>query len=149
MALKKTAEQARAGILELEMYAVGGCIGPHHLGRRLLVAPWIWLGLVIKSLDRRHDTLPYCSLHPMEFTMRFIALACLLPLCACVIPEPVVSGFNGDSVSIQGPGLSMSPPGAEDTALANATCADAGKRARYASTRMVGEARVEYLFLCV
>jgi hypothetical protein len=81
--------------------------------------------------------------------MRLVALVCLLPLAACVIPEPVVSGFNGDSVSIQGPGLSMSPPGEGDIALANATCADAGKRARYASTRMVADARVEYLFLCI
>lgn len=81
--------------------------------------------------------------------MRRLTIACLLPLCACVVPEPVVSGFNGNSVSIQGPGLTPSAPGPDDTALAQSTCANTGKRAEYASARMVGDARVEWLYLCV
>jgi hypothetical protein len=61
-----------------------------------------------------------------------------------------VSSFNGSSVTVQAPGLEItSPPGADDVAAANATCATAGKQARYASKRFVSDARVEYLFLCV
>jgi len=70
-----------------------------------------------------------------------------LLVVGCVeIPPPVVSHYNGNTVSIQGPGLApSSPPGPEDIALATETC---GKPARYASGRMVGEARVELLFIC-
>ena len=78
--------------------------------------------------------------------MRFVFLAAMLPLAACVIPPPVVSNFNGSSVSIQTPGISpTSPPAADDLALATATC---GKPARFASGRKVADARIEYLFIC-
>lgn len=81
--------------------------------------------------------------------MRLAALACLLPLAACVASEPAVSSYNGDSVTVQAPGLEPnSPPGPDEVAVANATCATGGKQARYASKRFVSEARVEYLFLC-
>lgn len=82
--------------------------------------------------------------------MRLAALACLLALTACVIPEPVVSGFNGSSVTVQAAGLEpTSPPGPDEIAVANDACATAGKSARFASKRIVGDGRVEYLFLCV
>lgn len=82
--------------------------------------------------------------------MRLAALACLLPLCACVSAGPVISGYNGDSVSIQAPGLEpKSPPSADEVALAAETCGANGKQARYASKRFVADATVEYLFLCV
>jgi hypothetical protein len=82
------------------------------------------------------------------FPMRYALLA-VLPLCACVMEPPAVSGFNGNSVAIQSPGLTASNPGPEETALANETCAAVGKRARLASNRMVSDTRTEHLFLCV
>ena len=85
----------------------------------------------------------------MEMTMRLAALACLLPLCACVTSAPAVSSYNGDSVTVQAPGLEpTSPPGPDEVAVANEVCASGGKTARYASKRMVADARVEFLFLC-
>jgi hypothetical protein len=78
--------------------------------------------------------------------MRYALLSVVL-LSACVaMPEPVVSAYNGSTVSIQGPGLAPpSAPGADDIALASATC---GGKATYASGRMVGDAWVERLFIC-
>jgi len=64
--------------------------------------------------------------------------------------DPVVSAYNGDSVSIQEPGLSATtPPGVDTDALANSVCGERGARARFASGRMVSDATVEYLYLCI
>lgn len=80
----------------------------------------------------------------------FPALACLGLVAGCVTTEPVVSGFNGSSVSIQRPGLApASGPGPEEIALAQETCRAIGKNARHASNRMVSEYTTEHLFLCL
>lgn len=78
--------------------------------------------------------------------MRY-AVACLL-LSACVAGgmDPVVSAYNGNTVSLQVPGLSIPPKAFPDEqALADATCKG---NASYASSRMVSDARVEMLFIC-
>lgn len=72
-----------------------------------------------------------------------------LALMGCVEVEPAISQFNGSSVSVQSPGLHTQAPSADEAAPAVATCAKAGKKAEFASSRMVGSATVEYLFLCV
>lgn len=78
--------------------------------------------------------------------MRY-AVACLL-LSACVAGgmDPVVSAYNGTTVSLQVPGLSI-PPRAfpDEQELADQTC---GGKASYASSRMVSDSRVEMLFIC-
>ena len=78
--------------------------------------------------------------------MRYALLSVVL-LSGCItIPEPVVSAYNGSTVSIQGPGLAPpSAPDTDDIALASATC---GGKAVYASGRMVSESWVERLFIC-
>lgn len=79
--------------------------------------------------------------------MRIALIALPLALSACLEPSPpVVSAFNGNTVTIQTPGLfATEPPYEDDMALARATC---GKPARYASGRMVGEYHVDKLFIC-
>lgn len=79
--------------------------------------------------------------------MRYFYLTAAVVLAGCLqVSEPVVSAYNGNSVSIQSPGLDpTSPPAPSDVALASKTC---GKPARFASGRMVADARVEYLFIC-
>ena len=78
--------------------------------------------------------------------MRYAVLSGVL-LSACVaVPASVVSGYNGDTVTIQGPGLSATSGYAPDElALAKATC---GGKATYMSSRMVSDTWVEELFLC-
>lgn len=76
----------------------------------------------------------------------FAAMAAFGFLGACVDTSPVVSAYNGNSVSIQTPGLNpYSPPAAEDAALAAKTCQG---NAEFASGRMIADAVVEYLFIC-
>lgn len=82
--------------------------------------------------------------------MRLAIVLSAIALAGCVASEPAISSFNGSSVTVQAAGLEPnSPPGPEEIAVANEACGSAGKQARYASKRFVGEARVEYLFLCV
>lgn len=86
--------------------------------------------------------------------MKFYAIivAALLPVVACspTTDTPVISGFNGDSVSLQGAGfLSASKPGPAFDAEANRLCARRGTKAEYASSRMVGEYTAEHLYLCI
>ena len=77
--------------------------------------------------------------------IQFVLLAAALSACVGSM-APVVSAYNGASVSVQEPGLSTnSPPSAEAAQSASATC---GKPASYASARMVTDSTVEYLFIC-
>lgn len=78
-----------------------------------------------------------------------LALLLFLPLCACVTTEPLVAGYNGDSVAIQRPSFDTAAVTPEDTALAQSTCAIKGRSAQYASTCMVAQYQMEHLFLCV
>lgn len=76
----------------------------------------------------------------------FAAMAALGFLGACVDTSPVVSAYNGDSVTIQRPGLPpASGPGPEEIALAADTC---GGTAKLASNRMYDEYTTEHLFIC-
>jgi hypothetical protein len=79
--------------------------------------------------------------------MRLTIALLALPLAACVGGmDPVVSGYNGNTVTLQVPGLSIPPSAAPDEqALAASTC---GGTAAYASSRMVSDSRVEMLFIC-
>ncbi len=77
--------------------------------------------------------------------IQFVLLAAILSGCVGSM-APVVIAYNGTSVCVQEPGLSAtSPPSAEAAQSASATC---GKKANYASARMVTDSTVEYLFIC-
>lgn len=79
--------------------------------------------------------------------MRYALLSVVL-LSACVAGgmDPVVSAYNGSTVSLQVPGLSIPPKAFPDEqAVAEQTC---GGKASYASSRMVSDSRVEMLFIC-
>ena len=74
-----------------------------------------------------------------------LALAAL-PLSACLAASgAVVSDYNGASVKIQGAGLEPTSVFDDEQALADATC---GKPARFASGRVIGDGRIEKLFIC-
>ncbi|NBW22993.1 MAG: hypothetical protein EBR82_85120 [Caulobacteraceae bacterium] len=81
-----------------------------------------------------------------------VSVAALAALSACVSdgPEkPVVSAYSGSSVALQGFGMfGYEHPKPEFDAEAQRVCAKGKKSAEYASTRLVGEYRVEYLYLC-
>ncbi|OWY10824.1 hypothetical protein B6V74_02005 [Thioclava sp. F42-5] len=75
----------------------------------------------------------------------------LLPfLAGCVPATPIVSDYNGDSVTIQ---TSMLADQAEvkvnAQAEADRICAKKDKRAEYASSRQVAEYTNAHLFLCL
>lgn len=80
----------------------------------------------------------------------------VLTACLAVNPEentrPAISGYNGDTVSIQANGNEAynTRPTNDIIALATSTCEKGGKRAEYASTTTsVAYFRNEHLFLCV
>lgn len=70
-------------------------------------------------------------------------------LSGCLQDVPVVSGYNGDSVNIQSTAVIRTPPTDEENQKAATVCAQGGKKAQYASTRMVAEYTQEHLFLCL
>ena len=82
--------------------------------------------------------------------MKRIALILPLAIAACVPAQPIVSDYNGDSVTIQSSQFAN-----RDQALAAAKeeagriCAKNGRRAEYASTRVVAEYTNGDLFLCL
>lgn len=80
-----------------------------------------------------------------------VAAVAILSACASdgSQVQPVVSGFNGSSVSIQQAAMWRSDPLPQTTAEAASVCARVGKQAEYASMRMVGEFTGEFLYLCV
>lgn len=74
----------------------------------------------------------------------------LLTLAACGEP-PMVTGFNGDSVTIQS---QTAANNADVTAEAERICATVGSRAEYASSRQVHAPQYmvptyNHLFLCL
>ena len=75
--------------------------------------------------------------------------ALVLTACAGELAPPVVSGFNGDSVSVQDAGMFPREPRAEVIAEAQRVCGRAGNAAEYASTRQVSDFVQEHLFLCI
>ncbi|UXO94030.1 hypothetical protein Pan4_43 [Pseudanabaena phage Pan4] len=87
--------------------------------------------------------------------MKFATPAALLiagSLSACTTTEatPVISGFNGDSVQLQGPGFfGNEKPTDAFLAEANRLCGRRGMKAEYASSRMVADYTLEHLYLCV
>ena len=84
--------------------------------------------------------------------MRLFVILGALALGACVrsIDTPAIVGFNGDMVVMQGAGLgSGSQPLPEHTEAAQGLCQSKGKNAQFASSREVGQLRVEYTFLCL
>lgn len=73
-------------------------------------------------------------------------------MAACVPTEavPVISGFNGDGVQLQGPGfLGTEKPTEAFLAEANRLCGRRGMKAEYASSRMVADYTMEHLYLCI
>ena len=78
--------------------------------------------------------------------MRYALLSVVL-LSGCItIPEPVVSAYNGSTVSLQTPGISIpSKAFPDEQALADQTCKS---KASYASSRKVSDAMLEMLFIC-
>jgi hypothetical protein len=84
--------------------------------------------------------------------MRLFVILGVLALGACVrsIDTPAITGFNGDMVVMQGAGFgSGSQPLPEHTEAAQGLCQSKGKDAQFASSRAVGDVRVEYTFLCL
>lgn len=78
-----------------------------------------------------------------------IILASALALSACDV-RPVVSGFNGSSVSIQTSAFTpVKEAKASTQAEANRICGKVGKRAEYASTRALPDYNSEHLYLCL
>ena len=73
----------------------------------------------------------------------------VLTLSACVVP-PIVTEFNGDSVTIQGADFTY-----DDSlktlykAEADRICGKIGKRAEYASSRAVPGYVMQHLYLCL
>lgn len=79
-----------------------------------------------------------------------VIVAGLIALSACAPAEPVVTDFNGDSVKIYqfnfaGEGARHQGTDAE----ADRICAKRGRTAEYASTRVVGDGQLEFLYLCL
>lgn len=82
----------------------------------------------------------------------FVTLAAALAMAACTTTEavPVISGFNGDSVSLQGPGFfGNEKPSQAFLDEANRLCGRRGMKAEYASSRMVADYTMEHLYLCI
>lgn len=77
----------------------------------------------------------------------FLALPFFLAAC---VAEPVVSDYNGASVKIQTDAL-LAPKKSDATdAEAARICRAGGKtRAEYASSRDIGNYRMEHLYLCL
>ena len=80
---------------------------------------------------------------------RILGIAGLVALAGCAMP-PVVSEFNGDSVTVQS---QTAANGAEVTAEASRICATRGRIAEYASSRQIPNPQVmiptyAHLFLC-
>lgn len=88
-------------------------------------------------------------------TLTATAALALLALAACGPTPPVVSSFNESSVEIQQDNTFGGASASDPAVIAEATriCGTAGRRAEYASTRMVqtGEYTVSaaHLFLCL
>lgn len=79
-----------------------------------------------------------------------ILFASFVSLTACLeAGEPVVAGYNGDSVNIQNSTIVTTAPTEADFAKANAICSKGNRKAEYASTRMISEYTQEHLFLCL
>lgn len=76
---------------------------------------------------------------------RFL-LAAPLALAACVMPEPVVTQYNGDSVTVRSLGLTGTAPDAKDTAAAQIACGD--KRAVWLSTIGLPSSQADFVFAC-
>ena len=85
--------------------------------------------------------------------MKRLALSLLAAsmLTACAPPTATVSGFNGDSVAIQQAQLVADEETARSMAMAEASriCGRVGRRAEYASTRILPNYIQEHLFLCL
>lgn len=83
--------------------------------------------------------------------MKTIILGTVLTaMSACVPAEPIVSDFNGDSVKIYqfnfaGEGARHQGTDAE----AGRICGKRGRTAEYASTKVLGDGQLEFLYLCL
>lgn len=81
---------------------------------------------------------------------RILTVLGLLSLAACIPANPIVSSFNGDSVSVQISELVKFSDAREATqAEANRICAKRSRRAEFASTRTIGDYTAEHLYLCL
>lgn len=69
-----------------------------------------------------------------------------LALAACVMPEPVVTQYNGDSVTVRSLGLTGTAPDARDTAVAQNACG--GKQAVWLSTIGLPASEADFVFAC-
>ena len=85
-------------------------------------------------------------------TFAYAAAFACFTITACTTTEavPVISGFNGDSVQLQGPGfLGTEKPTEAFLNEANRLCGRRGMKAEYASSRMVADYTMEHLYLCI
>ncbi len=77
-------------------------------------------------------------------------VAAALFLTACLEANPIVSDFNGASVKIQTSQFATEVSAKDATqAEADRICGQAGKRAEYASTRVLPNYMFESLYLCL
>ena len=79
--------------------------------------------------------------------MRYLFIVALLTACVPTTSsnEPVISAFNGHTVTIEAWGINdHQPPGLEDIELAQTAC----KGATYLSTKPVNEYKIAFLFKC-
>ncbi|WP_298294458.1 hypothetical protein [uncultured Litoreibacter sp.] len=81
----------------------------------------------------------------------FVGLISVLAISACDVTEPIVSDFNGDSVTVVTGGLDSKEYQRETAAKeASRICGKVGKKAEYASTRSDPNTYQNYnLYLCL
>lgn len=83
-------------------------------------------------------------------TIAGVSAALIMSACTTTEAVPVISGFNGDSVSLQGPGFfGTEKPTQAFLDEANRLCGRRGMKAEYASSRMVADYTMEHLYLCI
>lgn len=80
-----------------------------------------------------------------------LLLAMPFVLAACVPAQPIVAEFNGSSVTLAGPDFNYVDDATEARFLAeaNRVCGKVGKKAEYASGRVMPNYQVEHLYLCL
>lgn len=82
--------------------------------------------------------------------MRIPLLLLTVSLVSACVTEPVVSDFNGASVKIQTDAILAPKQSPATDAEATRICRAGGKsRAEYASSRDIGQYKIEHLYLCL
>lgn len=82
----------------------------------------------------------------MEKHLLLVMVALVLSACVGVTPEPVVTQYNGDSVTVRSLGLAGTAPDERDVAAAQNACGQ--KKAVWISTVGLPNSFADFLFAC-